>query len=474
PPFSLLPPEILLHILKRECLREIVDFGQTSRRLYSLVKNERIVWKNAKDAEYLPLPTGHTIHTVPVELLFPIALRACSIAIALQQPIVIPKRFAPVAPLNIERDEMPYNLEIPGGRWTMYNTESGIRFYDSSETPLENDTIISDGRLARSAIGTVGGGIVRCLQAICTDSNPPYVPLGSSYVIDIQFAVENTENCSANQAPQINSVPIPIPRINGPDVSDIMGSLILSIGEQSYDFLYLCNVESRTGLILRFTGHNKSWYQIKCAQFLPSLRKVLLNIQLPENHGGYDYDFAVWVFDIPEVPSPNASESSTTSEFLWMDQMLHIQSDHQYIEPLDWDGDNPDPSEMPDSYVGVDEFILRCPQFPEAFAMSVVCLTPEDKLEAVFLGLFDRAPEYCPYGGRIIGTRSVSENRLHVVCTDPLRRKLLEKTFEIPGGADLEGESMITRVDLVHGQVALLRRKGRGVLDTVPCFVLQY
>ncbi|KZS86752.1 hypothetical protein SISNIDRAFT_461549 [Sistotremastrum niveocremeum HHB9708] len=468
PIFSRLPPEILLHILRDAFLREI-----TSRRLYRLVKNERIVWRNATDTEYLPLPTGHTIQTVPVELLFPIALRACSIAIAFRQPIIIPKRYAPIAPLSIGDDEMPYNVEIPGGRWTMYSTESGIRFDDSSKPPLENDTIISDGRLFRNAMGTMGEGVVRCIQPISTDWDPPCsIAPGSGHAIDIYFPIGNIGDSKTEQTPKIHSPPIPIPEINVTGVSDMMGPLILSVGAKTFDFLHLCDIDARTGFVLNFTGHNKRWFQIINAQFQPARRKVVLDVFLP---GIIDaYDFAVWVFDIPEMPPSDAANASTALEFHWIHKTIHIQPVSQYIQPLEWNVDSSEPSEFPDTHVCVHDFIIQCPQFPGSLAMIVVCLTADDRLQAVCLGLFDRPTQFGPFKGRVIGATCVADNHLRIVCTDPAKKRLFQKTFEIPGGADLKGESMITRVDLVHGQVSLLRRKGRAFLDIVPCFVIQY
>ncbi|KZS86435.1 hypothetical protein SISNIDRAFT_471795 [Sistotremastrum niveocremeum HHB9708] len=447
PTFSRVPVEILTHILNGTFLAEIVNFGQTSSRLYSLVKTERIVWKNSKDVEYLPLPTGHTIQTVPVELLFPIALRACSIALAFQQPVIVPKRCAPVAPLDVKIDAMPYNVAIPGGRWTMYNTDQGIRFHDSSKTPLENDTLMSHGKLLRNAMGTMGGGIVRCVQAISTDSAAPYIPPGTSHVIDVLLPSENIGNVGAKLAPEIYSAPVPIPRINATGVRDVMGSLILSIGGQNFDLLYMCNVESRTGLVLRFTGHNKRWYEIRSAEFFPSLKKIVLEVLAPGSPGYIEP--AVWVFDIPDLPFPDPSNASIVPEFLWTDKLINIQSNHEYIKPIHWDTDGPEPLEIPETYVGLHEFTPPSPRFSDKFAMVVLCLKPDDKLEPVFLGWF-RCPSYfiSPFGKRVIGATCLPENRLEIVCTDPPRRKLLIKVLEIPGEADMQGETMIRSVDL--------------------------
>ncbi|KZT34689.1 hypothetical protein SISSUDRAFT_1052432 [Sistotremastrum suecicum HHB10207 ss-3] len=73
-----------------------------------------------------------------------------------------------------------------------------------------------------------------------------------------------------------------------------------------------------------------------------------------------------------------------------------------------------------------------------------------------------------------MGVTSISDNHLRTVSTDPLRRKLLQGTFQIPNEANLKGETMVTRMDAVHGQVFMLRRDGCLILDRVPCFVIQY
>ncbi|KZS88691.1 hypothetical protein SISNIDRAFT_255862 [Sistotremastrum niveocremeum HHB9708] len=75
------PTEMVLKILDGARLRDIVSLAQASSKFYTIAKEYRSLWLQAlaDDVIDIPIPAGHTIHTVPISSIFAFALRAVSI-----------------------------------------------------------------------------------------------------------------------------------------------------------------------------------------------------------------------------------------------------------------------------------------------------------------------------------------------------------------------------------------------------------
>ncbi|KZT43297.1 hypothetical protein SISSUDRAFT_1029848 [Sistotremastrum suecicum HHB10207 ss-3] len=71
-----LPPEILIQIMDGMAVKTIVNFAKASPIIYSIVKTSRQVWISSSGCEDIPVPTGYTLRSAPVDLLFKYAIRA--------------------------------------------------------------------------------------------------------------------------------------------------------------------------------------------------------------------------------------------------------------------------------------------------------------------------------------------------------------------------------------------------------------
>ncbi|KZS95698.1 hypothetical protein SISNIDRAFT_542715 [Sistotremastrum niveocremeum HHB9708] len=86
-----LPPEITSIILQDATLSDLVNVAQTCYRFYHEGKTSREFWMQATDIDAMALPTGHTLKTVPVDLLYSLAARSVSVSIALNVEGAKPK-----------------------------------------------------------------------------------------------------------------------------------------------------------------------------------------------------------------------------------------------------------------------------------------------------------------------------------------------------------------------------------------------
>ncbi|KZT34688.1 hypothetical protein SISSUDRAFT_251618 [Sistotremastrum suecicum HHB10207 ss-3] len=262
--FSVIPVEIVIYILKGASYKEIVSIAQTSSRLYVLVKTDPILWKNVVGLEALPFPTGYDLATIPFDMLYPLALRACSIARAFQQPLILPKRHFVIGRCNADMLDMAPARMIPGGRWTIFS-EQVARPEDRSDRVLE----MFDAEKAHS-FRVWGGGVVRHVQRLSTartgNEGPFQEPPETDFhcIIDMCFPMRSDED-----EPPVFKPPVPISGIHEWDHTVIRGSLIFAFRGHDYysvdDSLSLLDSDLKVGIKFTLHGHtqvcNKEvWY----------------------------------------------------------------------------------------------------------------------------------------------------------------------------------------------------------------------
>lgn len=133
---------------------------QCSRIIYVFAKNDRTLWEKAQDPENLPLPTGHTIKTVPIDLLFPLALRCFRITKSIEGRWMIPKHVSNI-PISTSFG-VPTHAAVPGGRWFLYYALEGIKFLDTAKVPIQDGILLTEDSNPPDIFGMIGGGVVRC------------------------------------------------------------------------------------------------------------------------------------------------------------------------------------------------------------------------------------------------------------------------------------------------------------------------
>ncbi|KZS87647.1 hypothetical protein SISNIDRAFT_470796 [Sistotremastrum niveocremeum HHB9708] len=120
-----LPIELIPLIVRGASLRELYNLTRTCSQLYHLGRTSRQFWMYASDQDDLPLPTGHTIETVPVDQLIYLAARAISISDAMNQPVMKPKRsFVYASKFYGQTINM---LGLPGNSWYIEHIKNTSR-----------------------------------------------------------------------------------------------------------------------------------------------------------------------------------------------------------------------------------------------------------------------------------------------------------------------------------------------------------
>ncbi|KZS92293.1 hypothetical protein SISNIDRAFT_486822 [Sistotremastrum niveocremeum HHB9708] len=171
-----LATELLVLILDGCCLEDIVNFAQTSRRAFKVIRESLVVWMHASDSHRIPLDTAYAFKTTPPVRLYMLSLRAISISRCFDAPVVIPKsvtefhswsiqseRNARALPMNTRR---PGTHVLPGNQWMLValrkdrphgiptwrlhrvDRPNGGNFpvLDSSHEPVNVENVVSDVR----------------------------------------------------------------------------------------------------------------------------------------------------------------------------------------------------------------------------------------------------------------------------------------------------------------------------------------
>ncbi|KZT34694.1 hypothetical protein SISSUDRAFT_1131678 [Sistotremastrum suecicum HHB10207 ss-3] len=453
PSFSGMPHEMLLHILDGATVADILSVVLTSHSPYILGRTSRVLWRNAADHVILPLPAEYNIDDVPIERLFGLALRAISIARSLRELSIVPKRFSAAGP--IEDGVMHSNMPVHGGRWSLYDSEHGIRCRDTNirnENPDDSDSLVLPGSsLSRSIVVDRGGGVFRSVQSMPVDQaqveeQTPQDPqrLKIPHIVDICFP---NSFATDNEVPHISGRPIPIPGVDAERVLSITDSFMIIWGMNDPGFVYLLDYKRRIGIQYLLMAGSLSFFEFSSAQIHPSLPKLILLVRVfrpPET-----FTCAVWIIDIPpNVFSGPQPDVDTDIPITWTPVETTVTS--EFLTPMNWTPDISYFPEFPESYTLLHQLSLRDSE--GRTHATVVCLTPDNTLVAASLGHLHRPFEFVPRG---VGSQSPTmglwgDGIMILSYFSCLGRTLEVGTFVLPTSM---GSAVATNFDPVQGKL---------------------
>ncbi|KZT39551.1 hypothetical protein SISSUDRAFT_628664 [Sistotremastrum suecicum HHB10207 ss-3] len=105
--------ELVIEILRGVDIQTITSIALTSSRLYHIVKSERKIWMDASDVLDLPLETGETLATTPVQSILALSMRAILIRNRLRNAKSIPRHYRK---MHDKQTNFAQKL-LPGGEW---------------------------------------------------------------------------------------------------------------------------------------------------------------------------------------------------------------------------------------------------------------------------------------------------------------------------------------------------------------------
>ncbi|KZS86335.1 hypothetical protein SISNIDRAFT_492052 [Sistotremastrum niveocremeum HHB9708] len=456
-----IPNETIVSILDGCCTDDIVSLALTSSLLYSLIKTTRVVWINASDEVMLPLPTGHTIQTVPIALLFPLALKALSIAKAFGKVMAHPKRYS----YKSLEDLNACHLPLPGGRWIIYEYDDGLRGHQSDGlVESADDLLVKGGPDLLVRTETLGDGIVRCLRSQEFRDKLSLSP--TITVTDLCFPLG------------INDHPFAVPAssktiIGIEDVCDLHNSTALSITGIKKSQISVVDMVNCLGVSLEPPKPPKGFYRFHRASFHRSLPKIVLRCKVcageedmsqSDESDDDDGHEEIWLLDIPHFALPHSSEKdSDLSVIVWTEADMEVT--HRYVVPQQIRIDDVDEhmiaKAIPESHVCVTElqvFKARYRGSPLTRVVMALCLSPEGELLPVRLG--DTPPLTEGWSierleDRFVATKLIANNVLAVEFTMLPRRELKRIHLKIPGSGVLWSRIWHLKFDPVYGQYSI-------------------
>ncbi|KZS95646.1 hypothetical protein SISNIDRAFT_483872 [Sistotremastrum niveocremeum HHB9708] len=179
-----LPVDVALIIAKYSSPLALYNLGQTCQSFYHLARTSRSYWDTSFGQEALPLPTGYTFETLPVEQFSFLAARAVSLSRAYNQsptrmkrcfrfssPEHTPARYLYIIPGN------SWYLEFEGGAVILKRAEEG---WGEVECDLGLDYIFPDSIHSL----TLGSGVIQ-LWTLEEEQDTPIL-----HIINVQFPNE--------------------------------------------------------------------------------------------------------------------------------------------------------------------------------------------------------------------------------------------------------------------------------------------
>ncbi|KZS87551.1 hypothetical protein SISNIDRAFT_498426 [Sistotremastrum niveocremeum HHB9708] len=461
------PNETICDVLDGCCMDDIVSFALTSSRFYSLVKTVRSVWLNASDKIMLPLPTGHTVTTIPNDLIFSLALRAISIAKALGEDVAVSKRFSHKDLGDLAGARVP----LPGGRWIIYEHRDGFGTHESNGIQGIDQVLIAEDSGTQVTAETLGNGIVRCMRSEKYYYHPVLFPETIS-ITDVHFPLDAKDRPSLVAASSWF--------IRGPHhVCDLYNSWILDISGDQREVLCLVDTVRRHGLQMTPDEYNRQGrrlYSFSKAKFHPQVAKIVVTVMLYAEEGDEERT-EIWLVDLPYfVAHPNRPEKIAESSMIaWTPVKFSIT--HRYLVPYELPMEPPLEviGGIPESYVYITEVRIPPPRMIYGSDLIVaLCLSPENEFLPVSLVYLEEGWMPTVPKDWTLATKPISRDVIAIAFTTPVGRALKQIHLKIPGFGTLWKRFELGKFDPVYGQVHLtvIGRSLTGFED--PYFVVQY
>ncbi|KZS95688.1 hypothetical protein SISNIDRAFT_452343 [Sistotremastrum niveocremeum HHB9708] len=353
--FLTLPVEIIFHISDQASLHELHLLALTCGTFYHLAMTSRRFWMGASDKDTLPLPTGHTLDTVPVDQIMSLAARSISLSKVMDQEIMIPKRYFPIALAGV--DDRIDLLALPGHSWFIARTPDMEWCIRRAERGWEGASCRL-GSLV-SPIGfkskVLGGGDVRLTFLGRDTSDLQYRTL---HIVNLHFPDER----SGPAAPSIldrSSVVLPQRPF---DIKIDEG--IISCATSNKTRVQILSQSAKVGFLLSFPGL-ESQSSKEQSQWIISLTlhkqidKIVImtavSAEGDRESGKLHYQFHLANIP-PEIVSGSISvERTTSAEITWEERNLDIVDSFTVPE---WPSDSvpPLPTQLPNGAVRVSKF----------------------------------------------------------------------------------------------------------------------
>ncbi|KZT35664.1 hypothetical protein SISSUDRAFT_1051093 [Sistotremastrum suecicum HHB10207 ss-3] len=285
----------------------IVSFAKASPIIYSMVKNSRQIWLHSSDCEDIPIPAGHTIRSVSVELLFRCAIRATCIPKSILDtgspaPIIHSYRFPPSGV-----DASLKNIITPDGRYVVLFRKARaflckINSQMDTNCPLATIPLdVQDGKFM-----TVGGGVVILILLVSARTGIPE-STNDLCLFKIQLFEESepviTDRKCVSNVPAVYIMAVRAPLIVMPGTTP--GTVLVF------------NVFSYEGFVLRLPEHDTQTWPLT-VKLHPVLMKIMVfsysRVVISDLEG-------MFLIDIPThllcTPSDTACMLSPTEACVW-------------------------------------------------------------------------------------------------------------------------------------------------------------
>ncbi|KZT37270.1 hypothetical protein SISSUDRAFT_875348 [Sistotremastrum suecicum HHB10207 ss-3] len=205
-----IPTDIILKILDGESIEDIVALAQATSLCYETAKTIRSLWLNAHDTVDISILAGHTIHTIPVEYIFALALRCVHLRRKLDSSLCTPKHFHPLFRyVDSYWDNRLALMSIPGSRFVVVHIEDRLYvlepFASLSDLTSLDPLLCTDGNIIGCDLETVGNGdvVLAVLYGSRSDGERRDVELISlSFSPDAtSFTHNRVDRCTVSCAP---------------------------------------------------------------------------------------------------------------------------------------------------------------------------------------------------------------------------------------------------------------------------------
>ncbi|KZT33523.1 hypothetical protein SISSUDRAFT_1054112 [Sistotremastrum suecicum HHB10207 ss-3] len=360
-----LPTELIFAILDGASLRDLHAISQTCQRLHNIATTSRQFWANAADKDILPLPTGYTFDTIPVEQIFSIAARGIGWQKVTNNEPAKPRRYLPYA---VEDEKVRLNLlALPGNSWYIEQRVSGSHIKRAEPgwenvaylIPLPGDTVPN----FRGSV--IGGGDMNLVTSIRLPGEI-FKTQRILHIMKMHFPDER-QGPAEPYLKDRSQIVLPHPAFN----SIIEDKIFLTATiERSCSRLLLLNRLTNIGLILNYPDQDPD-SQEEPTRWVASIslnekaQKIVV-VSLNQGEGDRESGQLIEKIDLVDIPDDLFGEqelgaTNTPSEAIWTNRAMTIS--HSFTVPeYDAKAISHLPSKLPPSAIRLTTFTFKKPE----------------------------------------------------------------------------------------------------------------
>ncbi|KZT42267.1 hypothetical protein SISSUDRAFT_1125704 [Sistotremastrum suecicum HHB10207 ss-3] len=366
PNIHTIAPELVLEILRDECLSTLVSIAQVSSRLYTILKNNRSIWMNSPDIHDLPIPVGETLSTIPNSLFLRLAMRAVDIRSRLEAPIATPIRYS-----KISEPGKHLTAFLPSGDWVIAShcERLWIRNIRRGDLGLDSEPIfVARGKIQDIKFESVGFGkaiLVFTINDWPSRENSP----SETFILNLSFPSEESPEADPHIT-RVQNYTLP----NSFSVVALHGPLLVILDTtldttETMSLNRFGIIDYQQGFGTEFSVDLPSFADgigveglvptITRLQLHTELKKLVIHVVLQNSPGLVRNRRAILLADIPRItPLVRSNLLMKSRELLWSQEKLKLT--HSYLIPGHLvpsllDGSN---ESTLSQYVPIDEFVV--------------------------------------------------------------------------------------------------------------------